>query len=45
MRIISTNILTLMCIEFKKISGYNPIAIVPEISGKNINVSRRLRSI
>ena len=43
--IISTNIFTLICIEVRKNSGYNPINIVPKISGKKINISRLLMSI
>lgn len=40
----STNILTLICIELKKIPGYSPIVMVPKINGKKINASRLLMS-
>lgn len=43
--VISTNILTLICIEFKKTSGYKPITNVPIINGKKANASRLLISI
>ena len=43
--VISTNILTLICIEFKKTSGYKPITNVPTINGKKVNASRLLISM
>jgi hypothetical protein len=45
MCITSINILTLICIEVKKSSGYNPIVKVPKIKGKKISISRLLISI